>query len=316
MGNSVTIRWSVVLLISLLLFLTARAQAQTNRFSTLHHVPAKSVNDYITTLGSGVLNKNEWRVFTQFDYGYHPLEATNSGARVRGITDHLFIEHAGFAVSLIERTEFEIMLPVIWYNRFSTPDVLATNFSNKTGIGDLFLRARISVLDTDNNQLGLGVVPFFTLPTGNENHYVSDKNATGGFLLVLDRKFSKKLTAGLNLGFTARESISFLDYTTKFLWQSSIASKMKWTEWLSTSIDLYTKTKVKTPFKNEASSPMEAMGQIGIKIPDTRFTLSFGGGYSILRGAGSPKFRGILGLSYGPSGLPDFQGSTLPASSY
>lgn len=306
--------WGMIVLA--LSFWDASALALTNRFTTLLNVPAMSDGDFITTMGPQIQGKNKWRAFTQADYGYRPFEATNAGARVRGIIDHLLIQNFGLAFSLVEKTEFEIMLPVIWINEFSTPDVLATNFSNKMGVGDLYLRTRFQILPENKLRPGLTLVPFLTLPTGNEHQYTSNANPTGGLHLVLGKSIAHKYSLGFNLGLTAREPVTFLDYTTKFLVSGSFAAKAEWTSWFSTTVDVYTSTKVKSPFQKVASSPIEALSQIAFKIPESKWKLSLGGGYSLLRGSGMPLFRGILGLSYGSSPLPESVGTSLPASSY
>lgn len=300
----------------LLSFWQPSAFALTNRFTTLLNVPAMSDGDFITTMGPQIQDKKQWRAFTQTDYGYHPLEATTAGTRVRGIIDHLLVQNFGFAFSLFEKSEFEIMLPVIWINDFSTPDVLGTNFSNKMGVGDLYLRSRIQILQENKSRPGLNLVPFLTLPTGNEHNYTSNTNPTGGLHLVLGKSIANKYSLGLNLGLTAREPVVFLDYTTKFLVNGSFAAKAEWNSWFSTTMDIYTSTKVKTPFQKVASSPLEALSQIAFRIPESKWRVSVGGGYSLLRGSGMPLFRGILGLSYGSTPLPKSIDTSLPVSSY
>lgn len=272
--------------------------------------------DFVTTLGSDTLDKKQFRAFTQIDYGYRPLEATNVGTRVRGIIDHLVVQNLGAAFSFTPCVEFESMLPVILLNRFSTPDVAATNFKNKFSIGDVLLRARIRVLKKQENWLGLGLVPWLTLPTGNENLYTADRRPTAGIFAVLDKDFSEKFSVGLNLGAMTREHVVFLDYATQFLLQGSVGARAQWLDWLSTEVDLYTRSKVKRIFREQVTSPVEALAQLGFKIPKTKLQLGVGGGFSLVRGAGVPLFRSFVGLSYGASSLPSFDPTGLPLSSY
>lgn len=292
------------------------AQALTSRFTTLYNVPAMAESDFITTMGSHVISQKEFRAFSQIDYAYHPLELTNAGSRVRGIVDHLAVQNLGVAFSLIPGVEFETLLPVILFNRFSTPDVVATNFKNKFSIGDLLFRTRLRILKKQEHWLGLGLVPWLSLPTGNENLYTADRRPTGGIFAVLDKDFAKKFSVGLNLGAMARERVVFLDYTTQFMLQGSLGARAQWLDWLSTEVDFYTRTKVKRAFREQVSSPTEALAQLGFKIPHSKLQLGIGGGFSLMRGAGVPLFRSFVGLSYGAAPLPAFEGTGLPHSSY
>lgn len=272
--------------------------AFTDRFSTLYYVPATAPEDFITTVGSSTLNQRQFRLSTFLDYNYHPLELSVGGIRVRGIMEHLAVANFGVAYGLASFWEAEAILPVVGLNRFDPPIAGSTGMKNKFGIGDLFLRSRFKLLDKKTNFIGLSLVPFLTIPTGNEGNFVSDKRPTGGGVVAIDRDFGKYFSMGINLGAKLRQQIIFQDYDTKTLGLASLALRANASKYVSITTEVMSQTTLTRPFRDQVTSPVEVLGQIGYQIPQTNINLSLGGGYALIRGAGLPQFRGNLGISY------------------
>lgn len=273
------------------------AHAATSTFSLLYPRPAFGKSDYLSTLGTSGLGRHQWRLSSGFDYSYHPLEVTGGGDRVRGVVDNLFVEHFEGAFAPSDWWEIELEIPVVWLNEFTAPVVPSPSPQNKSGVGDMLFRNRLSILRGSKHPVGLAVVPFVTLPTGNENNYMGDKYPTGGALAAIDADFGV-VTAGLNLGFEARQHITWRDLDSGNLFLASGAVGVTIVDHLKGMADVYLATPIGHFFEDKVSTPAEL--QLGLKyaLQETGITIDAGGGLSLVRAAGTPLFRTMAGLSY------------------
>lgn len=194
--------------------------------------------------------------------------------------------------------QVDLQLPVVWYNRFSTPAVPAPPFSSEVDAGDFLLRSRFRLLGSKDNQTEFAVIPFVTLPTGNENHFVADNTVTGGLTLAVSQNLFPWLSMGVNGGVIGRERVQFSDLDTNSQITLSAGVKAKISKWLSVEADVATKTPFRHPFREVVSTPTEAFTQFEYHIPKTGLIAFVGGGTSVIRGAGVPDYRIFTGLSF------------------
>lgn len=279
-------------------FLIRSSLASTDRFSVIYFRPTAGEEDLITTWGTDTYKAREFHFFTQFDYAHYPLQRTNNGARTGGIIDHLFVQHVGGTVGLKDWWQVDLQLPVVWYNRFSAPVIPAPPFSTETDVGDIFLNSRFRLLDHKVHAVGLALVPFLTIPTGNEDHYIADKNPTGGIALAVDRHFFPWLKGGINAGVSARERVQLMDLDVGFQILMSAGLKADISKYFSAKTEVVARTPVTKPFREVVSSPAEALAGVLYHIPKTGFRISAGSGLSLVRGAGAPDYRVFGGLAY------------------
>jgi outer membrane protein OmpA-like peptidoglycan-associated protein len=287
-----------LLLCLFLFFVSSVSYASTDKFSLFYYRPAFGESDYQITLGTNSLRRNQWRLGTEFDYGFHPLEITNNSSRVRGVVDHLFTQHLEGAFAPFNWWEIDLQLPVIWINDFIQPVFPPPAAENKMGVGDMLLRNRFTIFRSTEHPLGLAVIPFVTIPTGNENHFVGDKYPTGGGLVAVDSNLGKRVSIGLNVGAEARQHVVYRDLDMKSRFLASGALGVKITDDLKAKGDVYTATPFNHFFSQQVSTPVELLLGLDYKFGESGFNANIGSGLSMVRSAGMPLFRAIAGLSY------------------
>ena len=274
------------------------AQAITSEFSALYFRPAVGERDFVFTHGTRQLETRQWRAFSFFHYGRQPIERTQSGNRVTGIIDHLFVQEIGGAYALTDWWQTELGLPLIWINEFTRPVTPAPSSKIKTGIGDLMFKNRFVVWDSNKHFIGISLIPFVTFPTGNEYHFASDHKSTGGFLIAIDKDLSDKFFTGINIGLEGREKTVFDDLIldSRLILSGGLAYKPT-TRWAFKG-DVLALSPVTRLFTNKVSTTTEAFLDISHQFKKSGFKTNVGGGLPLVQGAGVPDFRAFLGVSY------------------
>lgn len=288
---------SALFILHLLFLIPLTGTASTNRFSVQTTRSILGPKDSQVTAYTASIKKDDYLANTTLSYGYHFIELKLAGARARGVVDHILMQNFGFAYGLADNWSAEIDVPVIYYNAFVHPTTATP--SKKFGLGDIRLRTRFNILSEDKDApLGFSLIAGVTLPTGNENFFVSDKKATGTVTAVLDKRIFKKLLLAVNVGVEAREYVSFFDYKTGSRFLGSVGARFQPTERLAFLADLSAATPAKDIFKKTVTSPSEAYFGSEYNFEKAHLKLNVGGGISLLRGAGIPLYRGMAGLTY------------------
>lgn len=274
------------------------AHALTNRFSVIRHHPGMLDSDYTYLMATETLDQYELQFSTFLSYGYRPLELTVAGNRNQGVVDHLVQQQFNVYYGLKDFWQIEASFPVAWLNRFQKPLNPAPGFTNKVGIGDVYLRSRFQLLDRNHNFVGLSLSPYMTIPTGNEHNYISDRKATGGITLAVDKVISSRVNVGINASVKAREDIAFQDYNTETVYGAGFGAQVKVSDHVKLNGDIVTQTTSNRILKDRVTSPTEVTGEVVYSIPQSNFDVMAGGSYAIVKGAGAPRFSTHTGVSY------------------
>lgn len=288
-------------LVALLIFLgfSLSIEASTNRYSIITPRPAVTGGDLILTTGSNNLWTLEWEVYTQMNYGYRPLELLSGGILVGSIVDQLFVEHFGGAVALTPWWQIEADLPVVWINEFKPAAVpMALNSTNEMGIGDVFLRNRLTLLRREYHGVGITLNPFVTFPTGDQEKFIGDSKITGGATLGLDGNLGKRVFAALNAGVEVREDVALFDFETSHRLILSGGVGVRLTDHWSLKGDVSTATPINHLFQNKQNTPTELLVANSFRLGESRLNLNVGGALSLVRAAGVPLFRTLTGITY------------------
>lgn len=288
-------------LVALCFILLAKISfATTDSFSLINYHPASGLYDFIFSMGSPLLDRYEWQLYSELDYGYHPFEINNDAGRVGGITDHLLIQHIGGSFSPTAWWQVDLDMPIAWMNKFATPSATPGVAELQHDLGDFLLRNRFSILSREKYPVGLAIVPFVTIPVGNENHLVGDNLPTGGGWFVADANLGNQVSLSLNVGFEAREKVELLDLDFSHRLLASIGLNIEIMKNLEGEVDIYVATPLSHFFEDKIHTQSELALGFDYTVPNTGFRINFGGGLSLVRGAGVPLVRSLVGFSYIP----------------
>lgn len=282
------------LILFLSLFISLEADADTTRFSVVTAYPTPDGGPYFTVAGSATLSRLQWHAGTSFDFSYKPLK-TNT----QGVIDRLLVEHFYGAFGLADWLSLGVDMPIVWLNHFADPETAGSRPTNETDLGDICFQVKFRILDKTKYPVGLAIIPFITEPTGTETYFMGDDGVTGGGVFVLDGDIGNRVQLTLNIGLQGHKAIKWrnIDQNTISLLLGAGMS-VKATEDLLFAVDARVKSSTNHFFNKRTDTPAEAIGGLKYKIGDSGVQLYAGGGAGIIREAGAPMFRGIVGFSY------------------
>lgn len=171
-----------------------------------------------------------------------------------------------------------------------------------TGLGDLGVDLKGTLLDTDDNPLGLALGARFNLPTATVDAPLGSPGLGGELQVMADKRLGDLLlVANLGTRFGPEIVLENVTLNDQFLWRAGAGYAV--TDAFGLSLDLAGQSNYSAPLSNPASSPIEAMlggwGRVGKMV--LRTGLSTG----LTAGVGAPTFRGVLGLAYEPEADKD-----------
>jgi len=284
-----------VLLVALLI--PVLANAETNRFSIISDVPTLGSSGLVYTLGTQTMDQS-WAFSTSLDYQNKPLELSNAGV-AQSVSDDLVTAYYAFAWAPADKWQLDVIAPIVVYNKFSTPDVAVVNFNNAWGLGDIFVRLHYRVWQNTDATKGFSLIPYVTLPTGDEDNYISDATFRGGLKLVGDWQINDKWYTAINVGAELREPVNLLNYAEKGRLLASTGLAYAFTEQVRGMADLVASTAINKPLTEKVTTPVEAMLGLNAKLKKLPIAFNLSGGLALIRGAGTPLFRTLAGMTIG-----------------
>lgn len=185
--------------------------------------------------------------------------------------------------------------------------------SASSSIGDLNLYAKYRLLQANNDQKiipGVAIIPFFTVPTGDDESFFGNNKIAGGFKLVMDWVLSGRQSLSFNAGPKFRERDTILNLSVGHEFLAGLGyNHLIWEKHnLTLSVELFGSTKLSKFMSEEITSPLELL--VGIRKPwmNERLQSSLGVGRGGTNGYGAPDIRVIAGVGYlfdAPKSKPD-----------
>ncbi|MBU0504719.1 transporter [bacterium] len=190
-----------------------------------------------------------------------------------------------------------MIVPLVLYNKFSTPDIAIVTFNNNWGLSDIFLRIHYRIFQNKTGTRGISLIPYITLPSGDENDYISDHYPRGGLKIAADWKMSDKWYAAMNLGAEGREFVNLLNYSQKGRILMSAGLAYLFTDQVSLMIDVVSSTAIEKPFTETVTTPVEGLFGLNAQLKKVPIAFNLNGGIALIRGAGTPLFRTLAGMT-------------------
>ncbi|MBX7148885.1 OmpA family protein [bacterium] len=289
------LRWrraKIFLSLLLLIFLySAPSIASTSRFSVNPDAPTLGSSGIIYTLGAKAPQK-PYHFSFDTEYGYNH-------AKVQGVTDgivtHLVTHYLGFGFYPKQKLGIDVVVPVLSVNQIH----LINHDGNKPGIGDITVRGRIPLVKSKSGKTNFAIIPYMSIPTGNDQYFVSDKYPRGGLVGALDWEMGEKWYSAINLGFEARQSIDSRNFNEKGRALGRIGTAYAVSKQVKVKADLVGATAVNKPFKDQPATVLEAMGGVEIDLKNHPVSFNVNAGGPLVRGATSPSFRADAGVTVG-----------------
>jgi hypothetical protein len=202
----------------------------------------------------------------------------------------------GAALGLLDWLNVGVTASGVPYQQFNT----ATGSDNGARMGDVVVNLKGRLLNNEKYPVGLALVPFVTLPTGNESHFVGNGKVTGGGVLVLDTKrIAERVSFSVNAGGQMRENVALSSGTAvkdQFLYGAGMNIAVAEPVQLIAEADGWTNF---SDFFEDGSRNLEADGAVRF-FPGAKrkIFVTAGGGAGILKGPGAPDWRAFATVGY------------------
>ncbi len=222
------------------------------------------------------------------------LQLTEDGKQESIVEDQLVADLL-VSFGLWNVLELGAALPVYIVN---TGNLAGADIGGAT-LGDLRLRPKFTLLDSNDGPIGLGLVANVSVPTGDDTAFASSGTFGVRPGLIVDTRISKLLLA-VNVATEVNDDRSFGSLKTGSSLLYGVGAQYSLTdEWLLGG-ELFGATPYNDLFDSNAS-PLEALA--GVKYR-TSLGLNFeiGAGRGVVPGAGAPDYRVFTGLRYAQYG--------------
>lgn len=255
-----------------------------------------------------MLGKDNFDVDMDFQYVRRPLQVTtiNGNTRIDNLVDYFVIQDTVLSYGLADW--FDVSIAIQSSLVGDVEPLGSTTSTTQADFGDLAISTKFLLLDPVEAKFGFGLslIPFATLPTGNDNRYLGDSGVTGGFKAVTERYFGRTDTY-LSLGARFLSSDTILNTTVgnEFLFGAGAQHP------LSTRHDIHALLEVNgsTTFSNfmteQSSSPIEMTGGLRKFWVSRHLATTLSAGIGLDSGYGAPRARVMAGINYVYRGLTD-----------
>lgn len=221
-----------------------------------------------------------------------------------------------FSLPLFDSVSLAVELPVIVHQSRSRDvgEFATTRLASlDRGLGDLRFVGKASLLQQERHRVSLALVGELTIPLGDAEHYLREREATFAPHLVLGWTRSGVRLLG-SVGYRQRRGVDVLGTTLddEYVVRFGAAYRLDavpFEVWLDSELSI----SAHDPFESKAQSPWEA--RVGV-LYESRFVAPFAAlGLGILRGVGTPDWRLLAGVRVGrlqedyPN--PDFDGDGI-----
>jgi len=265
--------------------------------------PSTGYNAGYSLFTSETLEKNELSYGLNLNFDHHPLEVgvITGNNRNGGLVDRFLTADLLFSFGVTDNITFHVDIPLNIYHDIA-PAFIATRDVSAFDAGDLRFSAQIKIFDVHETKykIGLAVVPYLTVPTGDGSVYFGDVNATGGLVVAVDKMIGKNHLY-LNTGFRLRETENVRNLVVKHEFlvgagiQRPISEKYAW----NAIAEIYGSTTFEGFLNNDLTTPVEVLGLVQKKwLADRNLVTQAGVGYGLTNGYGTPDIRVTAGASY------------------
>ena len=286
-------------LIALFLFLfAAPASAQ---FSVQKFAPSPYARGYLSTLSAEANGHVSPSAALWMNYARKPLSFVREGTNevTQDVIESLITFDALFSLSLWDRLELGLDIPIALISGQAGTSVVVIGAPADFSIGDIFFSAKGVIIDHERDGFGLAVDLGLTLPTGKDDSYVAEANATFIPKLIAELNVDDYRVA-LNAGYRLRENttLGFLEMEDELLLG------------VATSIPIYERNLFAIGEFQSATDSEDFYGERNTRymegdaalryLADNGLNVTAGGGAGFLKGVGNPSFRLFASVGWHP----------------
>lgn len=272
--------------------------------------PSPDVSRYLNTRQSENLRQWKFGAGLFFDYGNAPIRVVDltTGATQK-IVSTLIMGHVTGAVGLTDWMQLGLVLPVLAYERFSSPNAGSATggpmqtFAGK--LGDLKMEAQFQLLDINRYNIGVAIAPFAQFPTGKKDIYISNEQMSGGARAIVEGKIKNRAWFSGNIGYQYLKRNNYFvgnaDATIGSLLLFGVGTNVNLGKGFSVIGEGAVETVASNAFSSTRQTPMTLLAGVRYTLqngPLQGFQITAAGGSGVSKGVGAPKGETVLSIAY------------------
>ena len=312
MKDSGRMRWVGVLLIGWVSCLVGEAKA----FDAQEFSPAVDPEGYFSVYSSRTAPRGRFHLGIWYNFADDPISASefneafpNRLPAGKSLVDHIHTIDLVASYSLLDWLELGIDAP------FSDVKSNFAGTRSDTGPDNIRLLAKAQLLRERWKGIGLAVVPFVDLPSGDSKRLTSSGKTEGGVIGVADYVY-QRLRTSVNIGYKINQEGDFAigelnDGSDELLYGLGVGvlafkdqpMLFGFVDNVEVLAELFGSTKASDPYYEEFATPLEMLGGARFYSKSGLY-FTFGIGKSVTKSINGAGVRVIGGLGYMPPAPP------------
>lgn len=259
----------------------------------------------------------DWGIGLWFTYQYKPLRLTFDHPQLDDVSvlRHQFTTDLYGHVAFTDWFDVALDLPFVFVSKGDGPPALLPGIYDQVGgamLGDMRLALKFRILGGNGQGWGFGISEDLTFPTATKDNFAGDANVTSTTRLIAD--YSKNgWNAALNVGFRFREPVTIFGnkISHQFVYGLGLSAPA-----ICGTLEVLASIEGHTSMTNTSNKDYQNLLDLmaGLRwYPGHDLALTAMAGGGVLKGYGSPKFRGAINLTYSPKPLE--KGCEVPLDS-
>ncbi len=261
-----------------------------------HFRPAAGPGGYVITVeGADTAQDLQPYGGLFMDYLSQPVVLHFEDNSAEPMVNHQFGAQVLVGMGMADRYQLELLVPVM----FSSEGAYQGMAFEGGSIGDVGLRAKATILSSQDEVAGLGAMLDLTAPTGDSSLFRGAGTTTLRPSMIADTRLETgagEVLAAANLGLRMQSSSQVHDAKLGSAMTYGAGAKMEVVpQLLRFGTEFYGEVGLREP--SSQKNPLEFLTALEVE-PLAGFAISMGGGAGVAGGVGSPRWRMFGGLSY------------------
>ncbi|MBI1908560.1 MAG: OmpA family protein [Deltaproteobacteria bacterium] len=263
--------------------------------------PVVDESRYLSIYSSQNLQQWQWRTGAVLHYSRNPLALGSAGGSTGKVISDVLWMNAYGSIGFFDWLQMGLDFPVALYEKFYDPNVASPSGKATTRMGDVRMEFKFRLVDIDQHNVGISLMPYGTFPTGDGGKFTGNNSFTGGIKLITDVDILDRAQIAINLGYLARKNFSVPGRAIRIddLFTYGLGANVKITDWMEVIAEGYGSTVIPDAFDTSIvrELPLEADGGLRF-FPTETLSATIAGGAGLTIGYGSPDFRIIASVAY------------------
>lgn len=256
-----------------------------------HFCPAIGEDVFVLLPTSSTLRPSGVSLDLFLSYANRPVEGLIGGTW-RALSEHQTVANFGLGVGLTDKFQMGLRFP---YLLDQSSELRGADAPDTSGIGDLRVEGKYRFRG-GADQLGVALVPYVTLESGQDTAYFGKDSNAFGLALILDRNWQEKTYLVFQIGCQRQEKEVVPDFTVEntLLFGAGLGWRLANGK-TRVAVEVQGKADGSSWLDKEEATPVEGIVSVSQAISQ-KTTACLGAGVGLTQGYGTPDYRVFAGV--------------------